>query len=326
VLYQFPGYKGGTEPYNLILDSAGNLYGELAQGGTYGNGLVFELSPTASGPWTFTSLYEFTGGTDGGLPNGGLVFDAGGNLYGTTHYGGKGSGVGTVFELSPASGGGWTETVLYDFFSQQCFATYYPNAGVVFDAAGNLYGTTAGGNGAVYQLKPGSGAWTCVSLYAFQGTDGLVPEAGVTLDAAGNIYGTTSAGGAHSQGTVFELSPNSSGSYTFNPVYTFNGSSSGGNSYYPVLVDSSGNIYGSALSGPNNWGVVFELTHAGSGWTYGLLHVFTGKYDGGNPNGLIFDSAGNLYGVTNYGDNAGCINQSGCGAVFKLSPNAAARK
>jgi uncharacterized repeat protein (TIGR03803 family) len=319
VLYKFPGYTGGTEPYNVILDSAGNLYGELAQGGTFGNGLVFELSPTTSGPWKFTSLYEFTGGTDGGLPNGGLVFDAAGNLYGATHYGGKGSGAGTVFELSPASGGGWTETVLYDFFSGQCFGTYNPNAGVVFDAAGNLYGTSAGGNGAVYELKAGSGGRTCVLLYAFQGIDGAVPEAGVTLDAAGNIYGTTVAGGVNSAGTVFELSPNSSGSYTFNLVFAFNGSS-GQNPYYPVLVDASGDIYGAALYGTSNWGVVFKLSHAAGGWTYGLLHTFTGAADGGYPNGLIFDSAGNLYGVANYGAKAGCINQSGCGTVFKLSP------
>jgi uncharacterized repeat protein (TIGR03803 family) len=322
-LYQFPGYNEGAEPTSLILDAAGNLYGEMSSAGPHGNGLVFELSPMASGPWTFTTLYAFTGGPDGGNPNGGLIFDAAGNLYGTTHYGGGGSGNGTVFELSPQAGGGWTETVLWPFNSGTG-AGENPNAGLIPDAAGNLYGTTAGGNGGVFKLSHGSSGWTATSLYSFTGgSDGAVPEAALTMDASGNLYSTTIAGGTSSMGTVFELSPTTGGTYNFSVIHAF--TTAQGSSYYAVTLDSVGNLLGVADNGSTSpAGEIFKLVHTGSTWSYGTIHNFS-VTDGAQPNTLTMDSSGNFYGVTNYGDVAGCINNSGCGTVFKLVPEPAAK-
>lgn len=316
-LYQFPGYSEGAEPSNLILDAAGNLYGEMAVEGPQA-GLVFELSLTASGPWTFTQLYAFTGGDDGGQPNGGLIFDAAGNLYGTTHYDGYG-GHGTVFELSPGSDGIWTETVIWNFPGNT--SGYNPNAGLIFDAAGNLYGTTAGGNGGVFKLSPDANQWSASPLYTFTGgNDGAIPEASVTMDASGNLYGTTIAGGANSLGTVFELSPNPSGGYSFSVIHTF--AKPDEQSYYGVTVTPSGELLGVTDGGTGGAGSIFKLVKTGTTWSYGYVHSFTGS-DGAQPNTLTMDASGNFYGVTNYGDVAGCDNQSGCGTVFKLTPEPA---
>jgi uncharacterized repeat protein (TIGR03803 family) len=321
-LFRFVAKTQGTEPTNLILDAAGNLYGELSEGGADGSGSVFELSPTTSGPWTYTTLYAFTGGSDGQLPNGGLVFDAAGNLYGTTHYGGNPTSEGVVFKLSPQAGGGWTESVIWNFPNNS--TGYYPNAGLIFDAAGNLYGTTAGGNGGVFKLTEGSSGWSGSSLYAFTGgSDGAIPEAGLTIDASGNLYGTTIQAGVDGKGTVFELSPNGSGGYTFDAIHAFNGHFGGVGSYYGLAIDPSGNLFGATNGGKNNDGVIFELSNSSGTWDYSVLHTFQGT-DGQQPNTLILDAAGNLYGVANYGDVAGCINASGCGDVFKLSQVAAA--
>jgi uncharacterized repeat protein (TIGR03803 family) len=314
VLYRF---SIGSEPSNLTLDAVGNLYGALSQGGRYGAGLVFELSPTATPPWTFTTLYAFTGGSDGSLPTGGLVFDAEGNLYGTTRYGGAPSSSGTVFELSPQSGGGWTEEVVWAF-SLGSSVGYNPNAGVIFDTQGNLYGTTDGQgihDGTVYKLTNGTSGWTATSLYQFTGgTDGGFPEAPVAMDAAGNLYGTTIIGGYVKGGTVYELSPDGNGGYSFQVLHSFGKT---GTSYYPVVIDS-GNLIGVADGGAANFpGFVFKLTHIDSSWSYEVLHRFHDN-DGFQPNTVMIDPTGNLYGVTNDGGLAGCVNDSGCGVVFKL--------
>ena len=311
-------------PYNLILDAAGNLYGALSGGGTYGAGLVFELSPTSAGPWTFTPLYSFTGGSDGSLPAAVLTLDAEGNLYGTTRYGGDSANLGIVFELSPQPGGVWTEQVLWDF-TFRSNAGYNPNAGVVFDPQGNLYGTTdqaaANGNGTVYKLTKGASGWTATLLYQFtDGTDGADPEAPVAIDAAGNLYGTTITGGNKKSpfgtGTVYELSPDGSGNYSFQVIHIFGKT---GQSYYPVVLDPSGNLIGVAFGGSADpAGFVFKLTHSGSAWDYSLLHGFDGN-NGFGPNAVMVAASGNLFGVTNAGGVAGCSNDSGCGVVFELA-------
>jgi uncharacterized repeat protein (TIGR03803 family) len=321
-LYNF---QFGAEPYNLILDSAGNLYGTSAAGGPSGAGLVFELSPTTTGPWTFTTLYAFTGGSDGSLPNGYLVFDAEGNLYGTTAYGGNSENLGTVFELSPQAGGSWTEQVLWDFnFTSN--AGYNPSAGVVFDAQGNLYGTTSGDQaigtyGTVYKLTKGASGWEATLLHEFKSSgDGGIPEAPVAIDAAGNLYGTTIIGGnaqgSSGTGTVYELSPNGSGGYAFGVLHDFGKT---GQSYYPVVLDSSGNLIGVADGGRTNPpGFVFKLTHSGTSWSYSVLHGFDGN-NGFQPNTVMIDPSGNIYGVTNAGGIAGCANDSGCGTIFEIA-------
>ena len=221
VLHSFGSINndGGTPSAGLIFDAAGNLYGTTRGGGTYYYGTVFELSPTAGGGWTETVLHNFGNGTDGRYLSASLIFDAAGNLYGTTAAGGTGVNTliqyvgGTAFELTPNGSGRWTEQVLYNF----CPA--WPNctdgetpARLIFDAAGNLYGTTGAGGtyggGTVFELTPaGGGNWTEQVLHSFNGTDGDAPSAGLIFDAAGNLYGATQGGGTYGEGTVFELTP-----------------------------------------------------------------------------------------------------------------------
>jgi uncharacterized repeat protein (TIGR03803 family) len=217
VLYAFTNGTDGALPRaSLVFDAAGNLYG-TAEESRPGAGVVYELSPTASGPWTETVLYTFTGGADGALPLGGLIFDPSGNLYGTTYEAGnladcRKQGCGTVFELSPIAGGGWSETTIHTFAGGTDGAN--PEASLLRDASGNLYGTTSAGGGkggTVFELSPGSGGtWTEKIIYAFKGptTDGQNPGYGpLIFDAAGNLYGTTLAGGPLGYGTVYKIRP-----------------------------------------------------------------------------------------------------------------------
>ena len=216
VLHDFSQAGGeGTFPLDrLIFDAAGNLYGTTLAGGIPGidGGTVFELMPAAGGHWTEQVLHEFGNGSDGYAPFAGLIFDAAGNLYGTTSTGGT-YFHGAVFELTPNRSGGWTETVQYSF---QGYPTDGdgPMAGLIFDAAGNLYGTTYFGGtygpGTAFELTPTQGGgWTETVLHNFgNGTDGVWPDAGLIFDPAGNLHGTTEHGGTYNYyGTVFELTP-----------------------------------------------------------------------------------------------------------------------
>jgi len=206
-------FKNNTEQGNtlyggLIFDGAGNLYGTTVNGGYYGVGTVFKLTPKAGGGWTETVLHNFDdNGTDGYSPYASLIFDAAGNLYGATTEGGN--GYGTVFELTPKAGGGWTEKVLYRFNGLDGLEPY---ASLIFDAAGNLYGTTVAGGtqgyGTVFELTyTGGGDWGEQVLYNFNGRDGSIPYGSLIFDAAGNLYGTTTSGGHYGVGTVFEIIP-----------------------------------------------------------------------------------------------------------------------
>jgi uncharacterized repeat protein (TIGR03803 family) len=198
----------------LTLDAFGNLYGTTAFGGAYGSnnqgGIVFELTPTVSGSWTEKILHNFYGSYyDGNNVDGGVIFDSAGNLYGTAALGGAHNS-GIVYELTPTAAGSWKEHILYAFQDSGGDARV-PSAGVTFDAAGNLYGTTTQGGisdyGAVFELEPGSGGnWTETVLHKFSGPpDGQYPVAGIILDASGNLYSTTESGGAFRDGSVFEI-------------------------------------------------------------------------------------------------------------------------
>ncbi len=272
VLYRFCSQANcadGQYPYGgLIFDAAGNLYGTTEFGGTNGYGTVFKLTPTAGGGWTETVLHSFGSGTDGASPFVGLIFDAAGNLYGTTTYGGT-YGVGTVFELTPTAGGDWLETVLYSFGINGLSDGGYPWAGLIFDAAGNLYGTTFYGGtynrGTVFELTPMSGGgWTETVLHSFNpnnGTDGFNPYAGLIFDAAGNLYGTAYYGGSYGGGTVFELTPAAGGGWTETVLRSFGNGTDGFWPYAGLIFDHAGNLYGTTeYGGTHNYGTVFELT------------------------------------------------------------------
>jgi uncharacterized repeat protein (TIGR03803 family) len=217
VLHSFTLNTGdGVGPQaGLVIDAAGNLYGTTVGGGAFDRGSVFELTPGAGGTWTETVLYSF----GGGVPQGSLILDAAGNLYGTTYVGGVYGNGGTVFELRPKAGGGWTKKVLHSFNPNNGKDGHNPVAGLIFDTAGNLYGTTYGGGahctgcGTVFELtRTAGGGWKEKILHSFShnSNDGFDPVAGLILDAAGNLYGTTAYGGANSYtcdysscGTVF---------------------------------------------------------------------------------------------------------------------------
>lgn len=267
VLYRFPDFGGsdGVDPVGaLTFDQAGNLYGVTAAGGeTCGCGVVYKMTHSG-GSWTESVIFsfQFSGGM---VPAGGVIFDSGGNLYGTTNQGGANE-VGTVYELTP-SGGGWTETVLHNF-QNDSDGSY--SAELVFDASGNLYGATfdggPNGGGTVYQLVKSSGSWTFNLLYAFSGA-GFGGQLGgaLLLDHAGNVYGATAYGGDHNVGTIFELSPSGNG-WAYTSLHSFEFNSSGGQ--YPngnLVLDSSGNLYGTTeIGGASDpgYGVIFQIAPA----------------------------------------------------------------
>lgn len=287
------GVGGGIPNGGLAADSFGNLYGTTGQGGDFANncegegcGVAFELSPMPSGEWKERALHTFTDGADGGFPIGALVFDAAGNLYGAAEMGGTGvsCACGVIFELSPVSGGLWKETVLYNFTGG--IDGTYPDAGLAFDAAGNLYGSTFHGGdlsacsgqgcGIAFELSPTSnGEWKETVLHSFTGgADGSTPGP-LTVDTAGNIYGTTTEGGA--TGCGFHRT---------------------------------------------GCGVVFELSPTGGSWNEIVLHAFLGGTDGNTPTyGVTLDARGNLYGTTVSGGllNA-CDFGFGCGVVYEIIP------
>jgi uncharacterized repeat protein (TIGR03803 family) len=231
IIYIFTGGTDGAFPNGgLIFGSNHSLYGTTINGTQQAPsfGSAFKLSPPSGpGAWTLTTLYTFTGGTDGGAPSAGLIFDGSGALYGTTSFGGDpacapGESCGTVFKLTPPSGGSgaWTESVLYDFTGGTDGAA--PQASLIFDSTGALYSTTLGGGdlscgldpgsgcGTVFKLSPPSGGgdlWTESVLHSFEGgSDGVNPFTPVLM-LGGNLYGTTVYGGTPNGGTVFEVIP-----------------------------------------------------------------------------------------------------------------------
>ena len=271
----------------------------------------------------YSVIYNFTNSKDGGGPGGSLAIDKAGNLYGTAATGGSG-GHGTVFELIP-TGSGWTQKTLYSFQGGTDGA--FPSGRMIFGADGSLYGTTEVGGGSgcggsgcgtVFNLKLGAmlGTWTETVLYRFGGTDGANPILGeLTLDKSGNVYGTTYNGGASNNGVVYELM-RSGGKWTESVLYNFTGGSDGGNPYAGVIFDKVGNLYGTTSVGGTGQGTVYELAPAGLGWSESVLYAFKPGPGGEFPfAGLVFDSAGNLYGATSFD-----IPFSG-GTIFELSPS-----
>jgi len=268
VLYRFTGGSDGAQPAfgALTFDQAGNFYGTTSWGGKYSYyGNVYELTPY-NGQWTQNVLYSFTGGNDGGASWSGVIFDASGNLYGTTTEGGYDSG-GTAFELTP-SGQGWALNVLHEF--QPSTEGYSAFGNLIFDSSGNLWGTNryggAGEAGTVFELTPSNGSWDLTVLHSFTGSNG--PQAGLVMDQAGNFYGTAVTAGKYAAGSVFKLSP-SGGGWTYTVLHDFTGGSDGAQPYGQIVLDSSGNLYGTTfeggmtggdICGSYGCGVVWEIT------------------------------------------------------------------
>ena len=343
VVYTFTDRIGGLGPQGgLVFDKAGNIYGVTSEGGQFRDGTVFKLTINANGGPVESVLHSFKpGGQDGLSPNGGLILDASGNLYGTTYSGGNRPcthysgthGCGTVYELIPQPDGTWAEQVLHDFTGGGGDGTN-PYAGLVFDAAGNLYGTTyyggdtkecgKAGCGTVFELTPGAdGTWQEKILLNFHPHAGTNPDAALTLDASGNLYGTTLYGGTGFNGTVFELTPSTSGEWNETVLHNFSsGPSDGATPESGVTFDGGGNLYGTTfLGGDAGYGILYELTPSGGGiWTETVVHNFQPNLIDGaqpGPGALVFDSAGNLYGATGTGGT------SFQGAVFEFTPSAA---
>lgn len=333
-LYSFQGGMDGVTPVQPpALGPDGTLYGTTFQGGdtceSPGCGVVFHAEPSPTPQRTpllkfqESVLYSFSGGSDGGSPKSTLIFDRAGNMYGTTSSGGEHNG-GTVFELSPAGGGTYTKTVLYNFCSigePPCADGLTPVGGLIFDAVGNLYGTTEAGGarneGMVFKLSPSGAGWTEQILYSFQGIADGVGGNGVVMDSGGFLYGNTYQGGENGSGsTVYVLIPNG-GNWTYSLLYA---APFGAVSSSTVTLDVNGNLYESlSRGGTFGYGQILELVRS-SNWTPIDLHDFTGGSDGLNPYGaVVLDSSGNLYGTDTSGGSPDC-GGFGCGVAWEITP------
>jgi uncharacterized repeat protein (TIGR03803 family) len=317
ILHSFKGGHDGKYPTypGLIFDKAGNLYGTTFDGGKYGLGTVFELTPGPDGSWSETVLHAFAGDRDGAFPFSGLVFDRAGNLYGTTGWGG-GLGscpiesvnyfCGTVFELKPKANGRWTETVLRRF-DEGTYGGYLKN-NLIVDEAGNLYGTAEGGDGCqqhncglVFELIPTKkGPWKEKILHSFHGPDGGDPQSPLIFDAEGDLYGTTIGGGAAYAGVVFELVPTKRGPWKETVLHSFDPQKYDGSRPCGFLaLDAEGNLYGATQNGGrfpcggSGCGVVYRLTN--HTWKETILFYLKGIAN--DVAGIAFDSLGNLYGA-----------------------------
>jgi uncharacterized repeat protein (TIGR03803 family) len=341
-LYNFACGNDGNGPLGgLVFDNKGNLYGGTELGGTgqcnffgvVGCGVVYELSPTKSGPWTETVLYSFPAPSQGSQfagPLASFTFDGKDQFFGTTALDDAcgGNNYGSVFRLK-RSNGSWNEQDIHDFCGSDGSAPGY--GALALDPAGNLYGTTmfggADSDGVVFELSPvGRGKWALSKLHEFTSEEGGELEGGVTLDASGNLFGTEFAGGLAAHGAVYELSP-SGGAWILNVLYEFTGGGSDGTGPWanPVF-DSTGNLFGTTQAGGeaafgDNCGVIYQLLPQGGGkWSESVVYTFCSEpniADGSDPiGGLIRAPDGKFYGTTYAGGDSSC----NCGVVFEFTP------
>jgi uncharacterized repeat protein (TIGR03803 family) len=359
VLHSF-GIATAADPVTgLVMDASGNLYGTTRLGGPgacgAGCGVVFKLTKTGEGEFSYSIINTFAGPfSDGGNPFGAPILDSAGNVYGTTTDGGE-AGCGVVYRLSPMAGGEYQETIIHSFnkFVHRNKDGCNPESYLISDAAGNLYGTTNEGGGGgkngtfcdngcgtVFKLTPEKhGKYKESVIHSFHGTkgntDGQNPVGGLVFDSAGNLWGSTPVGGVGGFGTVFELTPNSDGTYTESTLYSFTGDSTGFNPNTNLVIDQAGNLYGTTVNGglDHGDGVVFKVTpQPGGGVEESIIHTFfcnaMACNDGVSPfNGLTIDANGTLYGTVDLGGGAsgqcgGGSPDLGCGIVYTLRPNA----
>jgi uncharacterized repeat protein (TIGR03803 family) len=325
VLHNFTGQFDGAAPLSgLTMSADGDLYGTTSAGGIHGFGNVYRIAHSG-GNWSFSSVYSFQGWTqfslDGGSPYSRVTIGPDGALYGTTRIGGNGSGCrqlhgcGTIYTLRLTPSGVWTEKMIFQFGFENGENPYYGD--VVFDQAGNLYGSTRNGGdnamGVVYKLAPRQGNWIESVIYSFNGLDGGTPLAGPSIDVSGNMYGTASVGGTYGWGTVYRLSP-SNATWSATVLHNFQGGSEGMIPAANVLLDAADNLYGATEAGSDaGGGSAFELARLAEGWNLATLAAFPGSQSGGSFRTLAMDNSGNLYGTTA----ADGVHQ--LGSIFKLA-------
>jgi uncharacterized repeat protein (TIGR03803 family) len=301
VIYRFgaSGAQDGSAPFSgnpLAEDCTGNLYGATQNGGAYGGGTVYKLTPTKTG-YHETILYNFTKGTDGGGPQSTPILDRSGALYGPASFGGV-YGEGTVYKLTPTRSG-YAFSVLHQFGS-------VPNDGeepygsLALDTrTGDLFGTTVGNSGpfgltggTVFKLRPTPSGYVYSIIQQFQGLqgpDGNQPDSSLIIDNAGALYGTTQFGGALGQGNVYKLTPTSTG-YVESVLYDFTGGLDGSQPEWPLTADRRGNLYSTANnSGLFGYGTAFELVRTVNGYSEVTLHAFSANEDANPTSGVLLD-------------------------------------
>jgi uncharacterized repeat protein (TIGR03803 family) len=344
----YPNCVDGVQPKSgLIMDANGSLYGSTEGSGKYNSGVIFRLTPNADhSKYTETVLYNFckNGGDCLELPRGDLIMDVDGDLWGTAYTGGLPDhcrgGCGGVFKLTH-SGADWTVSAIYKFcqviVDSKCADGAIPSTGLAYvgqasgalwDKSSPLFGTTEKGGlgaGVVFKLTASGGTWAETVIHAFTSSAGANA---LTLDAAGNIYGTTNAGGKYGGGLMYMLEHGTWTQTVFKALCSLQDCADGGYPTGRLLLDASGNIFGTTIDGGDNCsqqdgcgGVIFERT---AGGTYKTLHDFgSGSNDGRHPYaGLVMDSSGNLFGTTYEGgsyDGLRCFYD--CGTAFMLSKN-----
>jgi len=315
ILHAFSGTEGEAPNAGLTLGGDGTFYGTASEGGLYGNGTVFELTERSSG-WILLPIYSFKNDYDGANPLSPVTFGPDGSLYGTTI--GYYDGQGTLFNLKPLATPPpspltpWQFTLLHTFTGVNGDGDQPLYGPLMFDRAGNIYGTTQFGGGSndfgtVWEASPNGSGWTESVLARFT-LPSNGPYSNVVMDNAGNLYGTTGTGSA-----IFKLSRNGSG-WTSTILHTFTGRD-GSLAYGGLVKDQAGNLYGgTADGGTNGCGVVYELSPSGSGWTFHVLYDFACPGEG-IVGELTLDAAGNLYGVRYSGG------ADGNGMLFKMTPS-----
>ena len=324
VLYGFSGGSEGGGLYSgVVIDGQGSLYGGTIGGGG-GGGTIYEVRHNSDGTWTKSIIRNLDFQNDGGEPNGGMVFDAEGNLYSTTSNGGP-QGFGTVFQLVPNPSGEWVLNLALDTGS---------HTGLAIDPAGNLFGLGAG----AFELSPDPDGWTYQQIYGFQKEhDPGTFYSPMILDDAGNLYGASVGGGngppkcpgSGSCGTVFKLHPNPDGTWTEHLLHKFAAWDDDGRyATGGVTRDAAGNLYGTTLEGGSHrnggrcrvgCGTIYKLARQPDGrWREDILYNFPKDHDGLFPSAApTLDAAGNLYGTTEEGGDPVCT----CGVIYKLTHN-----
>lgn len=339
ILYAFSGGLDGQQPSGIVFGPGGVIYSTTYLGGSdncfHGCGTIFELIPAGDGTWTKQTLYDFLGFEDGQAP-GNVQIATNGTLFGSTPSGGpptgrcRNAGCGTIWEFSE-SGGVWTKTILHAFPAATGDGQG-PNADIVLDGNGNIYGTTyAGGKsnyGTVYELSPPAqqgGAWTETVLHSFSGTskDGGYPIGGLAMGSGGVVYGTASYSGVpNDSGTAFALTPpkKAGRAWAFRAIHKFAGGKDGATPATTMALDQNGNLYGTTWNGGSTacylgCGTIFELAPRTGGKTFSSTILYDWPDSGQNPDGsIVVLHDGLLYGTSEF------FGTSNDGTVFTMTP------